>query len=193
MTTLYHARRWPDEEEQKTLSPTTREPQKRNERVGQFLFATHRLDPDSPLTRFHGDRSDKVRSKVFSNKIYSMDSEGFEQVVKNPREWIIDRPVENIQVVAHVNTIDQALKQGIQYFSMSNDAPTVPIDESPFQLLANLSREDSLTAERLAQAIAADPQIVWENESTASAPPPSSRAWSTPSAWPCWRRGSGRR
>jgi ankyrin repeat protein/8-oxo-dGTP pyrophosphatase MutT (NUDIX family) len=193
MTTLYHGTRG-QADGKTSLNPTTLDPQQRNERIGRFLYATHRIDqaylyaltfpsrdvvgtsfmttldphdPESALTRFREDRTSNIRAEAFSNAIYSMDSAGFERVIKNPREWFNDQPVHDIKFVAQVTSFDQVLKQGVQYFSKSDDAPAITnsnISESPFSLLESSAVKDELTPEALAKAIASNPHIVWENE-----------------------------
>lgn len=182
MLTLYHARRG-EEPEQSALHPTKAAAQVRNGHLGQFLFATPRLDQaynyavpfcnsgfmstlvsgdhTSRLLDFRDETSEKLRSYVFSNRIYSMSSEGFEPVTRSPREWISTQSKTDITTHVVVDHVDQVLSAGIQVFTLSKDAPP--------NHYANLNRDLSqsiklLDVHTLSDWITNDPYFIWENE-----------------------------
>lgn len=182
MTTLYHARRVA-EPEQTALHPTKAAPQVRNGRMGQFLYATLRLDQaynyaipfcdsgfmttlvsgdhTARLLDFRDETSEKFRSYEFSNKIYRMSSEGFEPVTRSPREWISEQSKTDIATHAVVDHVDQALSAGIQVFTLSKDAPPNLYAELDHALSQSTKLLDVHT---LSDWITNDPRFIWENE-----------------------------
>lgn len=185
MVQLYHARRIPGDSVKEELEPTQAPAQVRNGKMGQYLYATHRVDQsylyalpfpgvgsgvsfmdtaesgdhDGAIVRFHGDDSKKVRRADFSNHVYSMSSESFEQVESNPREWIASCAVK-VDVEARVAHIDQALARGIQYFTLAEGAP-----KDSFAQASERSRAGNMSREYIAELVAKpDSACVWENE-----------------------------
>jgi len=153
------------------------EPQIRNEVEDRWLFATHRLDqatlyalprppvagnfmntlspdPDDALGRFDARSSEEVRAQVFENRVYAFASAGFEQVRANPREWVKNTAQSiDASLTRTVSHIDDAMKAGIQYFTLAPGATA-----ADFPALHTADRK------ALAQAIAGEkPVLVWEN------------------------------
>jgi hypothetical protein len=85
--------------------------------------------------------------------------DGFEQVNKNPREWI-SREAKRAQVEAVVDDINQVLREGVQYFTLSQGA-----SKDSFEAADRVSRSGGLSRDFIAKLIAHPKSpCIWENE-----------------------------
>lgn len=180
---LYHGRRYGKGAELEWLDPTTAPAQERNGRVGQFLYATHRLDqailyglpfpgvagsfidtldgsPDDTLIRFDGRPGAAARAPIEPCLVHAVSPEGFERVGRNPREWIKDSGAK-AWTKARVAGLDDVLSAGVQYLTLAPGR-----DAADVLAFSERSRVSGLTTrETVAQSIAGDdPLFVWENE-----------------------------
>lgn len=180
---LYHGRRYGKGAELDWLDPTTAEEQERNGRVGKFLYATHRLDqavlyalpfpgvagsfidtldgsPDEVLIRFDARPGAAARAPIEAALVHAVSSEGFEQVWRNPREWIRDTGAK-AWTKARVAGLDDVLAAGVQYLTLAPGR-----DAEDARLFLESSRAAGATTRAaVAESIAGkNPVFVWENE-----------------------------